>query len=57
MRSILGLAIHVITTVVAVSFLGCAFMQTRDGTGEQIDDLRFLDPVIVRDGGGAADTI
>jgi hypothetical protein len=50
MRSIARLAVHVLTTVVAVSVLGCASTQTRDGTGEYIDDLRSLDSPIVLDG-------
>jgi hypothetical protein len=55
MRSIARLAVHVLSTAVAVSVLGCASTQTRDGTGEYIDDLRSLDSPIVLDGRDARD--
>ena len=48
---------YILTTVVAVSVLGCASTQTRDGTGEYIDDLLSRDARIVLDGGAARDSV
>jgi hypothetical protein len=55
MRSIARLAVYVLPIVVAVSVLGCASTQMRDGTGEYIDDLRSVDSPIVLDGRDARD--